>query len=124
MDVQHARLILLVDDEPDLLTTCERLLRRAGYEVVSVGSVYAAVATLHARSPRLVVSDVGLPDGTGLEVVRAARALAPPAAAIVMTGQPSSQGRREALDAGAAAYLSKPFSTAGFTSLVEQVLRG
>ena len=46
MDAGRERLILLVDDEPDLLTTCERLLRRGGYDVVSVGSVYAAVATV------------------------------------------------------------------------------
>lgn len=123
MDAQHPRLILLVDDEPDLLTTCERLLRRVGYEVVSAGSVYAAVATLQLRTPRLVVSDVGLPDGNGLDVVRAARALEPPAAVIVMTGQPSTPGRHAALDAGAAAYLPKPFSAASFTDLVEQVLR-
>lgn len=123
MDTQRPQLILLVDDEPDLLTTCERLLRRSGYEVVSAGSVHAAKATLQVRTPGLVVSDLKLPDGTGLDVVRAARALLPPAAAIVMTGQPSSQGRRDALDAGAAAYLSKPFSAASFTGLVEQVLR-
>lgn len=123
MDAGRERLILLVDDEPDLLTTCERLLRRGGYDIVSVGSVYAAVATLQVRSPRLVVSDVRLPDGTGLDVVRAARALAPPAAAIVMTAQPSTPGRQAALAAGAAAYLPKPFSAGSFTALVEQVLR-
>jgi len=123
MDAQRPRLILLVDDEPDLLTTCERLLRRGGYEVVSAGSVYAAVATLQLRSPRLVVSDVRLPDGTGLDVVRAARALASPADAIVMTAQPSHAGRQAALDAGAAAYLAKPFSAASFTDLVGQVFR-
>jgi DNA-binding NtrC family response regulator len=123
VDAGRERLILLVDDEPDLLTTCERLLRRGGYDVVSVGSVYAAVATLQVRPPRLVVSDVRLPDGTGLDVVRAARALATPAAAIVMTGQPSTPGRQAALAAGAAAYLPKPFSAGGFTDLVEKVLR-
>ena len=124
MDADHAGLILVVDDEPDLVVTCERLLRRNGYEVVSARSVHDALHALRARSPRLVVADFGLPDGTGLDVVRAARALAPPAAAIVMTGQPSMRGRQAAFEAGAAGYLAKPFSLQSLADLVAQVMRG
>ena len=115
-------LILVVDDEPDLAATCGRLLTRRGYHVVTVGSRTAAIAALSGDTPALLVSDLRLPDGDGLDVVRAARTLPHPIPVIVMTGHISQDSRDNALRAGAFAYLPKPFSTQAFTALVEQAL--
>jgi len=114
--------ILLVDDEPDLGATCERLLRREGYAVVVCGTRRAALAVLRERPLHLLVSDIRLPDGDGLELVRAARGLVPAVPSIVTTGYPSPSGRDAALGAGATAYLPKPFSAGAFVGAVERIL--
>jgi DNA-binding NtrC family response regulator len=114
--------ILVVDDERDLAATCERLLRRRGHVVVTVGSRWAALAVLASRPPALLISDVRLPDGNGLDVVRAAAAMRPRVSAIVITGHVSRAGRAAAQDAGAVAYVTKPFTADSFASLVDRVL--
>jgi two-component system response regulator PilR (NtrC family) len=117
-----APFILVVDDEADLVTTYERVLRRQGHQVNSAGSRDAALVALGARPFDLVVTDVRLPDGDGLDVVRAAREARTPPPVIVVTGYPSEAGRRQATEAGAAFYLAKPFTIARFLEAIASVL--
>jgi DNA-binding NarL/FixJ family response regulator len=70
---------------------------------------------LQRDAPALVVSDLRLPDGDGLSIVRAARALPIPAMVIVITGFGSASIWQSAQEAGASAYLAKPFSVHAFT---------
>jgi len=116
------RLILIVEGEADLATTCERLLRRSGHAVVAVGSRAAALAALEDSPPAVLVSDVRLPDGDGLDVVRAAAMMRPTVPAVVMTGRASEAGRAAARAAGAVAYLPKPFTSESFARVVERAL--
>jgi two-component system OmpR family response regulator len=112
--------ILVVDDETDLTATYERLLRRRGHGVVAAASRGAGLAAIDALPLDLVIADLRLPDGDGLDLVRAARSVATPV--IVITGLASEVSRRESLAAGASAYLSKPFSAAAFAALVDETL--
>jgi DNA-binding NtrC family response regulator len=121
-DVTSADVILVVDDERDLTATCERLLRRLGYRVVTADSCAAAFVALEDQPPVLVISDVRLPDGSGLDVISAAHRRQKPIPSIVITGQPSERGRQAAALLGAAGYLPKPFSAAAFTELVRRTL--
>ncbi|MBI4636168.1 MAG: response regulator [Candidatus Rokubacteria bacterium] len=116
------RPILVVDDEADLVGTYERLLRRQGYRVISAGTRREALERVRSERLVLVVADLRLPDGDGLDIVRAARAVGSPPPVIVVTGFYSEASRRQALEAGAAAYLVKPFAISTFTALVEKVL--
>jgi DNA-binding response OmpR family regulator len=118
------KLILIVDDEADLAVTYERLLRRQGYRVHSVGSRRAGLAAIGAEPPSLVIADLRLPDGDGLDVVRAARALPTPPPVLVATVLGSRASRQNALAAGASAFLAKPFATETFSSLVKELLAG
>jgi DNA-binding response OmpR family regulator len=104
--------VLVVDDEADFLATYERLLRREGYEVVTASSCARALDLLAHGFLSLVISDLRLPDGDGLEVVRAARRSPRPPSVIVVTGHPSEEQRNAALSAGATAFLAKPFAAA------------
>ena len=122
MDATTRRLILVVEDEADLAVTCARLLRRNGHTVVAVSSRAAALTALGATPPALLVSDVRLPDGDGLDVVRAATAMRPCVPAVVMTGRASESGRLAARAAGAVAYLPKPFTAASFAGIVDRAL--
>ena len=104
--------VLVVDDEADFLATYERLLRRQGYEVTTVSSRVAALAAVARDHLSLVISDLRLGDGDGLDIVRAARAAPTPLPVIVVTAYPSEELRRAALAAGASAFLAKPFLAA------------
>jgi DNA-binding response OmpR family regulator len=116
--------VLVVDDEADFLATYVRLLRRQGYEVATVSSRATALAALARERPSLVISDLRLADGDGLDVVRAARSGSNPSPVIVVTGFPSEEQRRAALAAGATAFFAKPFAAAGLLAAVRSSLVG
>ena len=102
------RAVLVVDDEPDLAETCERLLTLAGWKVTTAISRAGALAALAAGPPpALALVDRHLSDGDGLDVLRAARALGTPV--IVMSGRTSEENRRRTLAEGAVRFLTKPF---------------
>ena len=114
--------VLVVDDEADFLATYDRLLRRQGYRTLTASSRQAALAALDDGPIALIIADLRLSDGDGLDVVRAARARPDPPPVIVVTGFASQQSRREAFAAGATAYLAKPFATSALTSLIREAL--
>lgn len=120
------RRVLVVEDEPDLLATYERLLGRQGYEVITATSRTGGLAALRAATGEhrldLVICDLRLHDGDGLEVVRSARGTADPPSVIVITGYPSDETRRAASAAGATALFAKPFATAALLAAVRSSL--
>ncbi len=114
--------VLVIDDEADFLATYERLLRREGYEVITAMSRTAGLAAVSGERLDLVISDLRLPDGDGLDVVRAARGVPDPPPVIVVTGYPSDETRRAATAAGATAFFAKPFAAAGLLAAVQSSL--
>jgi DNA-binding response OmpR family regulator len=118
------RRVLVVDDEADFLATYERLLRREGFDVVTVTSRAAGLAVLATETLQLVISDLRLPDGDGLDVVRAAHGLSTRVPVIVVTGYPSDETRRAALAAGATTFLAKPFAAAVLLAAIRSTVDG
>lgn len=118
------RRVLVVDDEADFLATYERLLRRQGYDVLTATSRAAGLAALAGEPLHLVISDLRLPDGDGLDVVRAARDAREPAPVIVVTGYPSDETRRAASAAGATTLLAKPFAAAVLLAAIRFIVDG
>jgi DNA-binding response OmpR family regulator len=114
--------VLVVDDEADLLATYERLVRRWGYRVMAAPSLAAGLMALERDRPDLVIADLRLPDGDGLQLVRAAREATRPPPIIIVTGFPSEALRRAAVTAGAAAFLAKPFMISTLLELVHSAL--
>ena len=114
--------VLVVDDEADFLATYERLLGRQGYEVITAMSRAAGLAAVTTQHLHLVISALRLPDGDGLDVVRAARGVPDPPPVIVVTGYPSDETRRAATAAGATAFFAKPFAAAGLLAAVQSSL--
>lgn len=114
--------ILIVDDEPDLLETCVRLLRQVGHTCLTASTGREAIALIEAERPNLVVTDFRLPTTDGLAVARHARRSSPPTPVIVFTAYPSPHTKREAHEAGATIFLPKPFSAAEFLDAVSRAL--
>ena len=84
----------------------------------------AGLAAVAQERLDLVISDLRLPDGNGLDVVRAARGVADPPPVIVVTGYPPDETRRAAIAAGATAFFAKPFAAAGLVAAVRSSLPG
>ena len=114
--------ILVIENEPDMAATYERLLRRAGHRVVIAASRAEGLQLLESLRPWLVISDLRLRDGDGLDIIRAAQELDLPPPVIAITAFASREARQAALDAGAAAFLSKPFRVTELSSLVEDLI--
>ena len=114
--------ILVVEDEADLVVTYDRLLRREGYRVVTAASLAEGLRAIESSKPALVISDLRLPDGDGIGIIRAARALDPPSPVIVVTAFASPAARDAVLASGASAYLAKPFPASALLRLVQDEL--
>jgi DNA-binding response OmpR family regulator len=113
--------ILVVDDEEEFLNTYRRLFERLGFRVVAAASCAAARAALALEPFALMIADLRLPDGDGLDIVRGARATARPTPTIVVSGFASNAARTAALEAGATEVFAKPFQAAALAARVRQL---
>ena len=115
----------MVDDEPDLRTLYELTLVREGYDVESAASVAEAWSLLQGRGLggyQLVITDMRLPDGTGLDLLHRLEEHGRPEKAIVITAYGSPENAVEALKAGAYDYLTKPVDLRQFRAAVASAL--
>ena len=115
--------ILVVEDEVDLAVTFDRLLRRQGYRVVTAASRAEGLKAIESAPPALVIADLRLPDGDGLDIIRAAHARTPQVPVIVVTAFASQAARDAALASGASAFLAKPFPASALLQLVHDELQ-
>jgi two-component system response regulator PilR (NtrC family) len=114
--------LLVVDDEPDLRTLYELTLLREGYDVETAGSVEDAWLHLKDRVYSAVITDMRLPDGTGLDLLKRLEQHGRREKAIVITAYGSSENAVEALKAGAYDYLTKPVDLRQFRAVVASAL--
>ena len=117
--------LLVVDDEPDLRTLYELTLVREGYDVESAGTVEDAWQLLTERGPgayQLVITDMRLPDGTGLDLLRRIEQAGRQEKAVVITAYGSPENAVEALKAGAYDYLTKPVDLRQFRAVVASAI--
>ena len=101
--------ILVVDDERSMTDLLGIILRKEGYEVLPADSRASAAALLAGGPVDMVITDVRLPDGDGIEVLRHVKGASPETAVIVMTAYGSTQAAVGAMKLGAHDYLIKPF---------------
>ena len=104
--------VLIVEDDLATRKGLEESIRDLGGETRSVGTVKDAAKAVEEFDPRLLVVDIHLPDGDGIDILRGARETDPDREGIVITGQGSIDNAIEALRAGAVDYLLKPLRPA------------
>ena len=114
--------LLVVDDEPDLRTLYELTLLRVGYAVESAPDLASARAMLAEQPFDLVITDMRLPDGLGLELVKQRAGNGAAEKTIVITAYGSAENAVEALKAGAFDYLTKPVDLAQLRAAVATAL--
>ena len=117
--------VLIVDDEPNIVTSVQFLMRKAGHETSVARDGDAALAEVERFRPDLVLLDCNLPGRDGFEVCAALRAAGWDALRIVML---TAKGREaevtKGLQVGADAYVTKPFSTRELVDEVARLLSG
>ena len=100
--------VLIVDDEPQLVRGLKIILRTAGYVVETARTAVDMLAILAEHPPDVLVLDVGLPDGQGVEICKQVRRCSK-LPILIMSATGGEREKVRALDAGADDYLAKPF---------------
>lgn len=119
---ENRKKILIVDDEPSVRDSLSLLLKES-YEVVATENGEEALALLHkGNPPDVVLLDVLMPGGDGLDVLRRVKELDPTVAVVMLTGAGSVRGAVEAMQNGAANYLNKPFDVAELKQVIAKAL--
>jgi len=116
--------ILIVDDEPALRHVLEITFRRQGYEVISAPGVKSAIEALR-QNPQpfpLVLTDLLMPDGSGIEVLTAAKERNEATEVIVMTAHSTVEAALDAMRRGAYDFITKPFSPAEIAAVAQKAL--
>lgn len=115
--------IAIVDDEAAVCAALARVLRIAGYEVVTFSSGAEFLEALEARRPACAVLDVSMPGVGGFAVQQKLRAMSVPVPAILITAS-DDPGLADAAAAAGAALLRKPFASATLIEAIEAALHG
>ena len=123
MKEQVPKTILVVDDEPSVTGALEIILREAGYKVVIADRVARAMSILSSRSFDLVITDLRLADGTGIDLITHIKKETPDTEVILMTAYGSVEITIEAIKLGAYYYLEKPIPPDRVLTLVERALQ-
>src|SRR5687768_17464469 len=100
--------VLIVDDEPDVAWVISRDLQTAGYEVTTASSFRSGQDALETKRPEVVLLDLRLPDGDGLELLRRIRDSQDSPVVILLTGHATIESAVRAMKLGAFDYLIKP----------------
>ena len=114
--------VLVIDDEPQILRALRRSLEAQDYEVSTAENGEEGLASAAARTPNLVVLDLGLPDLDGTEVIRRLRSWTD-VPVIVLSVREGRSDKIEALDAGADDYVTKPFDVEELLARMRAALR-
>ena len=114
--------VLVVDDEPQIRRLLTLVLEQTGYRVDCVETGQGAVTAVAMRPPALVLLDIGLPDLSGMEVLRRLREWTQ-VPVIILTAADAENEKVTALDGGADDYVTKPFNTPELLARVRVALR-
>lgn len=120
---QVTQSILIVDDEPGVRKALAKLLRNKGYAVSLAGSVQEAISELTREVPSLLITDIHMPDGSGLDLARYLKEYLPEVPFLIMTGKGEMETAIDAVRLHAADYLLKPFKQGELTEVVARILR-
>ena len=115
--------LLVADDDPGLRESLQRTLMRAGYQVVLAPDGRAALDRIQGGGLDLILSDLKMPGLTGIELLRAAKALAPDVDVILLTAFGTIEEAANAMKDGAYDFITKPFRAAEIRDPARVILR-
>jgi DNA-binding NtrC family response regulator len=114
--------LLVVDDEASIRDMLAFFFHKRGFEVLTASSFAEGVAAAGRLTPDIVLSDIKMPDGNGLDLLRKVKADSPKIPVIMITAHTSTQDAIEAMKAGAVDYIAKPFNMEELAMIVDRAL--
>jgi DNA-binding NtrC family response regulator len=118
----HKKHILVVDDDPHILEVLEARLLSAGYHVRKEGCGETALTALREHPADLMISDIKMPEISGMELLAKARKIQPELPVVFLTAYGTIHGAVESIKAGAVDYLTKPFKGAQLVEKISVIL--
>jgi two-component system, OmpR family, KDP operon response regulator KdpE len=115
--------VLVIDDEPAIRRFLRASLSAQGYQVIEAQTGQGALELFRRNTPDVVVLDLGLPDGDGLDIIRDLRESGSAAPIIVLSSRTDEAGKVRALDLGADDYVTKPFGVEELLARLRAALR-
>ena len=115
--------VLIVDDEPMMRAALQANFRQDGWQVETASGVQEAIAKFSQQSYPLVVTDVRMPDGDGIQVMKHVRETSPNTAVILLTAYGTVPEAVQAIRSGAVDYIIKPVSFGQLRSVVQRVMQ-
>ena len=120
---EHPGIVLIVDDDPMILRALTHILERSPYVIVPCLTPHEAISHISNGNVRVVVSDVTMPEMSGIELLRMIRQHDPDLPVVLVTGQPDIKTAAEAIEYGAFMYLVKPVKPEILISTIERAAR-
>jgi two-component system response regulator PilR (NtrC family) len=114
--------VLVVDDERSMQEFLEIFLRSEGYEAVTAANVRSALVHIESDEFDVIVTDIQMPDGTGLDLLRSVQKIAPEPLVVMMTAYASTETAIAAMKEGAYDYITKPFKVDEIRVVVEKAI--
>ncbi|MCA1581977.1 MAG: sigma-54 dependent transcriptional regulator [Acidobacteria bacterium] len=114
--------LLIVDDESSIRDMLAIFFHKRGFEVVTASSFAEGTAGAARSNPDLILSDIKMPDGNGLDLLRKVKAESPKTPVIMITAHTSTSDAIEAMKAGAVDYIAKPFNIEELAMIVDRAL--
>ncbi len=116
--------VLIVEDEPAILTSLEFILDHAGWVTACVTDGEAAMKYIHNYQPRAVVLDLMLPKKNGFEVLKALRAdpKTQNLPILILTAKGQQQDKRDAMEFGASGFVTKPYANSDVVEAVHELI--
>ena len=116
--------IMIVEDDQDLRLALQIRLRSSGYDVIVAGDAVQACIQARKEQPDLLILDIGLPGGNGIDLIKRLRPLVPMAQAIVLTARDPADFEQAARAAGAIDFFQKPVDNDDLLSAIRRALSG
>jgi len=114
--------LLVVDDEASIRDMLAFFFHKRGFEVLTASSFTEGTAAASRLTPDIVLSDIKMPDGNGLDLLRKIKTDSPKVPVIMITAHTSTQDAIEAMKAGAVDYIAKPFNMEELAMIVDRAL--
>lgn len=113
--------ILIVDDDPIVVQSCQRILEAEGMEIRTAGTVAAGTALLAGEGYDLMVADINMPGENGFKMISRATALRPDMPILIMTGYLTAETVEKCRRLGANHHIAKPFTPAELMAAVRRI---
>jgi FixJ family two-component response regulator len=122
VNANETRLVSIVDDDESLRRSVKNLLTSVGFQVETFASAEAFLQSAHRADTRCVVLDLRMPGMSGLDLLMHLAATGSPIPVVILTAHSDDEARRRMLQAGAVAFLGKPFHGEALLGAVRRAL--